>query len=397
MHSLRGSIVQKFQANTIVGMYIHNNQQAFFELLQLSLGTCNSLSRVPSALEWESILDEAQRQAVDGILMTGLERLSDNQRPPQMILLQWIGTCQQIEVQNSITTKTCIKVCQTLDNDGFNACVLKGQSNYRYYPEEMNNRRCCGDVDVWVAPKERCKHSVKEVLKYVDANYNMDVLCWLHNGFSDESGVPVEVHFRPSFMSEPFKNRRFQRHFDEILSCRTFTDLDGAKIPCMKVDEDVIYQMNHIYRHLIDEGVGLRQVVDYYFLLKVWKEQHTRTKEETMMIISWLGMKRFAGALMYVLREVCGMSEDLLLCPVSKKEGQFLTNEILLSGNFGHDDIRMGALASKGGYLHRRTSQAFRRFKRNMRFITSYPGEVIWEPIVRVEHLVWKKLKLWRF
>lgn len=370
---------------------------AFLELLQLSIGTREQLSRVLSVPEWERLFDEAQRQAVVGVLVSGIEKLPDEQRPPKMLLLQWIGLCQQIEAQNSITTKTCIKVCQRLDKDGYNACVLKGQSNYRYYPSEMKNRRSCGDVDVWVVPKKESKHPVKDVVEYVDANYNMDVLCWLHNGFTDESGAPVEVHFRPSFMSEPCKNRRFQKHFGDILSCRTVAELDGAEIPCMKVDEDVIYQMNHIYRHLIDEGVGLRQVVDYYFLLTAWNEQHIRTKEETMKIVSWLGMKKFAGALMYVLKELLGMPEGYFLCPVSVKDGEFLMNEIIMSGNFGHNDPRMGAISTSGGYIGRRFSQASRRFKRNMRFLTSYPGEVIWEPIVRVEHFVWKKLKLWRF
>jgi hypothetical protein len=369
----------------------------FVELLQISVGTRDSLSRVPSALEWERIFDEAKRQAVAGIMLTGMERMPDKQRPNKVLLLQWIGICQQIETQNSITTKTCIKVSQRLDNDGFNACVLKGQSNYRYYPAEMKNRRSCGDVDVWVVPKEECKNHVRQVVEHVDANYNMDLLCWLHNGFTDDSGVPVEVHFRPSFMSEPCRNRRFQKYFRNILSCRTITELDGVEIPCMKVDEDVIYQMNHIYRHLIDEGVGLRQVVDYYFMLTAWNKQHTRTKEDTMKIVSWLGMKRFAGALMYVLREMLGMPEEYLLCPASVKDGEFLMNEIVMSGNFGHNDPRMGAVSTSGGYIGRRLSQACRRFKRNMRFLTSYPGEVIWEPIVRVEHFVWKKLKLWRF
>ena len=285
----------------------------FIELLQVTLGTRDNLSRVPTSMEWQYILDEAQRHAVVGIMVVGLEKLPSEQRPQKTVLLQWIGLCQQIEVQNSVTTQTCIQICDRLDRNGFNACVLKGQSNYRYYPAGMMNRRSCGDVDVWVVPKERCTHPVKEVVEYVDANYNMDVLCWLHNGFTDETGVPVEVHFRPSFMSEPCKNKRFQKHFSDIVLCSSLTDLDGAKIPCMKVDEDVIYQMNHIYRHLIDEGVGLRQVVDYFYMLRAWNKQYERSKEETMKIVSWLGMKRFAGALMFVLREMLGLSEDFLL------------------------------------------------------------------------------------
>ena len=116
-----------------------------------------------------------------------------------------------------------------------------------------------------------------------------------------------------------------------------------------------------------------------------------------MKIISWLGMKRFAGALMYVLKELLGMPEEFLIYPTSTKDGEFLMNEIIMSGNFGHDDPRMGSFSTSGGYIRKRFSQAWRRFKRNIRFLTSYPGEVIWEPVVRVEHFVWKKLKLWRF
>lgn len=369
----------------------------FIELLQVTLGARDSLSRVPSALEWEGLYKEAEKQALVGVLTVGLNRLPDAQKPPKLLLLNWIGQTLQIEQQNKLTTSVCCSICKQLEKDGFIPCVLKGQSNYRYYPTELLNKRSCGDVDVWVVPKGGCKHPVKQVLDYVDAHYNMDVLCWLHNGFTDESGVPVEVHLRPSFMSEPCKNRRFQKHFADVDACRMIAEVDGEEISCMKVDEDVIYQMNHIYRHLMDEGVGLRQVVDYFWLLKAWNEKHEWSKEETMKIISRLGMKKFSGALMYVLREVCGMFENMLLCPASVKDGQFLMSEIMMSGNFGHGDPRVGASGSDGGYLSRRAGQALRRFKRNMRFFTSYPGEVIWEPIVRVEHFVWKKFKLWRF
>ena len=369
----------------------------FIELLQVSLGTRAQLSRVPSVQEWEGLFEEAEKQALVGVLTVGLDRLPDAQKPPKLLLLNWIGQALQTEQQNKLTTTVCQKICERLEKDGFTPCVLKGQSNYRYYPEELLNKRSCGDVDVWVQPKEECStHPVKTVIEYVQRSFKMNGLCWLHTSHEDECGVPVEIHLRASFLSEPCKNRRFQKHFANVGACRMITEVDGVEIPCMKVDEDVIYQMNHIYRHLIDEGVGLRQVVDYFWLLKAWNEHHERSKEDTMKIVSWLGMKRFAGALMYVLRDVCGMSEDLLLCPASVKDGQFLMSEILLSGNFGHGDPRVSVSGTEGSYLSRRAGQALRRFKRNMRFFTSYPGEVIWEPIVRVEHFVWKKFKLWR-
>ena len=389
-------------------------RELFVELLQVSLGTREKLSRVPSAVEWQGLFDEAQRQAVAGILACGIERLPKEQQPPQTILLQWIGLTLQIEQRNKLTTKVCGKVVGQMEKDGLRCCVLKGQANHRYYPEGMANRRACGDIDVWTVPAKSLefrveslesveklkssKSSTCQVLEYVDEHWERTGLCWLHCNFTDKSGVPVEVHFHPSFFSRPKYNKRFQSYFSDIERCVVRETIDGVEIPVMKVEKDVIYQMNHIYRHLIDEGVGLRQVVDYYWLLRRFQDSCFKfqkvaiDREGIKEVVSWLGMRKFAGALMYVLKELLGMPEKYLLCEPSEKDGKFLMEEILMSGNFGHGDPRMGDVA-KGGYLKSRISQALRRFKRNMRFFSSYPGEVIWEPVVRVQHFAWKHLR----
>lgn len=378
---------------------IHN---LFVELLQVSLGTRGGSSRVLSAVEWQSLYDEAQRQAIAGVLACGIERLSKEQQPPQAILLQWIGLTLQIEQRNKLTTKVCGEVVGQMEKDGLRCCVLKGQANHRYYPSQMSNRRSSGDIDIWVQGSGfKVQGSVREVLEYVDAHWERTGLCWLHCNFTGKSGVPVEVHFHPSFFSRPKYNKRFQSYISDIERCVARESIDGVEIPVMRVEEDVIYQMNHIYRHLIDEGVGLRQVVDYYWLLRRFQDSCFRHKEMAFAregikeVISWLGMRRFSGALMYVLRELLGMPEKYLLCEPSEKDGKFLMEEILMSGNFGHGDPRMGELA-QGSYMKSRVSQAWRRFKRNMRFLSSYPGEVIWEPVVRVQHFAWKKLGMWK-
>ena len=375
----------------------------FIELLQIGIGTREMMSSVPSADEWKWLIAEAQRQAILAIMLCGVERLPKERQPPQPVLLQWIGMSLQIEQQNALTTKVCGQLCQQFDKDGFFVCVLKGQANHRYYPENLQNRRSCGDIDIWLILRdlqhEKSKLQVRKSLEYVDAHWERTGLCWLHCNFTDSSGVPVEVHFHPSFFSRPKYNKRFQSYFFEIEKCVERVKIDGIEIPTMKVEKDVIYQMNHIYRHLIDEGVGLRQVVDYYWLLRKFCSKYESSlmaqKLSVNKAIEWLGMKRFAGALMYVLRELLGMPEMYLLCQPSEKDGKFLVEEILMSGNFGHGDPRMGNVA-QGGYIKSRISQAWRRFKRNLRFVSSYPGEVIWEPIVRVEHFAWKKLGMWK-
>lgn len=71
--------------------------------------------------------------------------------------------------------------------------------------------------------------------------------------------------------------------------------------------------------------------------------------------------------------------------------------EMMAAGNFGHYDERMKTLAVKKGKLSYQLQKARRRFKRNLRFLTSYPEEVICEPLARIYHFIWRKLALYRF
>jgi len=297
-----------------------------------------------------------------------------------------------IEQRNAQTTDVCRELVWQFERDGFKCCVLKGQANHAYYPEGLEKRRSCGDVDLWVVSKAdgSGQTEVRRVLEYVDAHWERTGLCWLHCNLAHESGVPVEVHFHPSFMNEPRRNRRFLRlfaNFDECV-CRKEIE-DGVVIPAMKPECDVIFQMNHIYRHLIDEGVGLRQIVDFYWLLHSMAGSGVNN-EKSEKVLRGLGMWRFARALMYVLREVLAMPEEYLLCAASEKDGKFLLSEIMLAGNFGHDDPRMAVLQGREGELAYQVSRAWRRCMRNLRFLGSYPGEVVWEPFVRMAHYLWK-------
>lgn len=382
----------------------------FVELLQVSLGSRDKLSRVPTVWEWNQLLEEAENQAIVGVLLCGLEKLPAEQLPPVPMKLQWIGETQMIEHKNRIMTTACGEVVKQLENDGFQCCVLKGQANHRYYNEKMRLRRSSGDIDIWVIPDSgewlAVSDPVKTTLEYIENNHELTGLCWLHCNFNHSKDVPVEVHFRPSFMNNPCKNSRFVRYFADIDNCVTRESVDGVELPVMKVEEDVVYQMNHIYRHLIDEGIGLRQIVDYFFLLRKYSgerflyESGNKTKRlfsnDTMKVVTKLGMKRFAGALMYVMREMCGMPKVELLCEPNNKDGKFLLSEILTAGNFGQSDPRMSEIKSSNVFT-RQICQAWRRFKRNIRFLTSYPGEVIWEPVARINHFVWKHLKLWNY
>lgn len=228
-------------------------------------------------------------------------------------------------------------------------------------------------------------------------------LCHLHAEVKSIDGVPVEIHFRPSFLNAPWRDKAFQKIFRKAQFVRA--NIDGCgEIQKMRVDYDLIFQLNHIYRHLLDEGVGLRQVLDFYVLLKDYRRQKAASQGNVLMSKAGLmlriracGMFRFASALMYVLQEIFDMKEEKLICPASENHGKFLLSEMMLAGNFGHYDERMAQLVVKKGKLSYQLQKARRRFVRNLRFLTSYPEEVICEPMARVMLWGWRKWGMWKW
>lgn len=380
--------------------------QDFYTILQSAIGKTVQLSHTLSEKEWNEIFGLAKKQALVGIMFEGVERLPQEQWPPRNVILQWAMVVESIKHRNRQTTDICLRLTEVLGKDGFETCILKGQANHVYYDglnseHSLGHLRICGDVDAWIWLKEKTKHPVKSIIDYCQSKKILLSLCHLHAEVKPVNGVPVEIHFRPSFLNAPWSNLCFQKLFKSAVFENKEIDECGT-IKKLRVDYDLIFQMNHIYRHLLDEGVGMRQVLDFYMLLKTYRKE-SLVRDELMdgsalkKHVKACGMGRFASALMYVLQKIFDMDGSELLCAPSEHHGSFLLDEMMLAGNFGHYDARMRTLEVKKGKLSYQLQKALRRFKRNLRFLTSYPGEVICEPIARVEHFLWRKYRLYRF
>lgn len=377
--------------------------QDFCSLLQIATGKQTHLSHVLQDEEWKNMYNLAKKQALLGIAFEGVKKLPQRQRPTGDIVLNWTMTTEAIKRRNMRTTDACLHLTKELAKEGFDVCILKGQANHIYYDrlgseQSLGMLRVCGDVDAWIWPKEKVKHPIRSIIDYCKQKSILMSLCHLHAEVKAVGGVPIEIHFRPSFLNAPWRNRRFQKLFRTAKFENVEIDQCGS-VKKLRVDYDLIFQMNHIYRHLLDEGVGMR---DFYVLLKEYNKEQSKLPElmnrsEIMFHIRACGMRRFASALMFVLQDMFDMSNDELLCAASEKHGTFLLDEMMAAGNFGHYDERMKTLEVKKGKLSYQLQKAQRRFKRNLRFLTSYPEEVICEPFARVYHFMWRKFGLYRY
>lgn len=352
----------------------------FKELLQISLGHKTEFSHIPTEEEWRELYLLSKKQALLGIAFIGINRLPNNQRPPRPLLLQWIVTTERIKESNVQLDKKAVIISQKFYNDGFRNVILKGQGLAQYYKiDNLDKFRMPGDIDIWL------DGSRKDIIEYVRNIMPNSKIVYHHADFPKIDNAEVEVHFTPSWMNSYFTNRKLQYYFNqsraELFQTNTNSS-NGIPVPTLAFNR--VYILVHIYRHLFHEGIGLRQLMDYYYVLRQGFTEEER--KETMHVLCALKMKRFSGAVMWVLQEVYGMEDIYLIAQPNETEGRFLLNEIMLSGNFGQYDKQLKRKSKESDF-----SYGFRKIKRNLRFIRSYPSEVIWSPLFKVWHYFWRK------
>ena len=348
------------------------------------------------------------------------------------LLLQWMAESQMLEKANVRLNDAAIQVSEWFRKKGFRTCILKGQGNALLYPNGLH--RTPGDIDIWVEGGD------KRVISFVRSISSHEKACYHHIEFPSYKGVEVEVHYRPSFLLCFWHNRKLQKYYERVkeeqFSHRVMLGEQG-EIAIPTVEFNLIFQLTHIYAHLMNEGIGLRQLLDYYFVLcdfyKVYQNfsnpsvslskgsstfspspSSSGSGDVTALRCSeplrykvggpskvspdcagWdrlgvvqeefkeLGLWKFAGAIMYIMQEVFGMPASRLIVPPNEKYGRFVLNEVLEAGNFGKHDERNRFGRSKLGHN-------LQRVYRDMRLMRYFPAEALSEPFFRVWHFFWR-------
>lgn len=348
-----------------------------FTAMQLTVSSKHSADGLSLSINDSSkLFVKAQRQAIDGVLLDGFVRLKTNADSIQdykKTKLHWIACALQIEQRNDLTNLRARQLTDFFMSGGYRSCVLKGQGVALLYPNPK--RRRCGDIDLWVEGKR------DDIVNYIRSKgvkvYDVHLVHATAEFFKD---VPVEIHFCPSWMYNPILNRRLQLFFASQASAQ-FAHYDekvGFAYPTIFFN--LVHSMVHINRHVFEEGIGLRQLMDYYFILK-----HSSRDERTEAynVLCSVGLRKFVGAVMYVMQQVFLLEEDLMLCRPNSILGSRLLDSIMAGGNFGK------ALGLKHG--RNRLEKGLLQLKHNLQLMLPYANEALWIPFFQVWHYGWRK------
>lgn len=368
----------------------------FFEIVQVALGVRNNLSRKPSEGDWTKIFEVSKTQSVIGLTFYSIEKLScEGLKPPTSMLYEWIGISEQIRLRNLSMNKNIVSLFGKLNSEGFECCLLKGQGNAVLYDsvsrkdnggfELLALLRQPGDIDVWLRDVRRNRVDVRGTIRYVKEKKPYAKACYHHIDLGLYNGTEVEVHYRPSFMFNPIHNSRLQKWFcantDEQFKHEAELPDGVGAISVPSTEFNIIFQLSHIYNHLLHEGIGMRQIIDYFYVLK---SNTNRTNDTNICdTLRNLGLEKIAGAVMWVLHEKLGLPEERLIAPMDERRGKILLEEVMRGGNFGHYDTENAKATS-------RLKKNVQRIKRDLRMMRYFPSECLWEPVFRVYHWMWR-------
>ncbi len=373
-----------------------------FAFLRFALSEETPLPDDISYDDWHDIFSFGRSQAITGLLFQGIKRLPSGVKPPEKLLMQWVMQSEQIRRQNIRVNTVAGEIFERFAADGFRCCILKGQGNALMYDDVYC--RASGDVDIWMCGYADAQGddgfvfpSVKEmtrrVVDYARKHFDVDIIRGHHACFQYKE-IEIEAHFAASERANPLYGRRFDEWFRQHAREQSnhFVELpEGAgRIAVPTLMFNLVYQMSHLFRHFFDMGIGMRQFVDYWHLLRAFDASEPN-KQHLRNDLRHLGLTSFAGAVMWVMRETLHVSTDKLFVEPDEQRGRLLLEEILNGGNFGKYDTKYGDITHKtmGG-------KYFMKTYRNLSFAKYYPEEAFFEPFLRTYQFFYCKAKGWR-
>ena len=238
-------------------------QKIFFDFLRFCIDSAKEIPDSLKEVDWKELYAIAKKQCLEGVLFDGIKKLpAEHVGMEKKLLLQWMAESQMLEKANVRLNDAAIQVSEWFRKKGFRTCILKGQGNALMYPNPYS--RTPGDIDIWVEGGD------KRVISFVRSISPHEKACFHHIEFPPYKGVEVEVHYRPSFLLCFWHNRKLQKYYERVkeeqFSHRVMLGEQG-EIAIPTVEFNLIFQLTHIFSHLMNEGIGLRQILDYYYVL----------------------------------------------------------------------------------------------------------------------------------
>lgn len=289
-------------------------EKLFFELMQVSVGQLDCVSRFPEPEEWNRFHDLAKRQAVVGICYHGVTKLYEyGLIAPQELSLDWMAEAEEIKEQNRGGSRRLVALQEELQKRHLRSSVMTGPGLTRFYNRELQLLRYTKGIDLYVFGY---KNQI-DLNQYADMNVR--IFPELHAGKSRQRNHRLEKWILQN------NDLMFRKAGELVVPSHSMT---------------IVVQLVHLYNLFLAKRLLMRNLMDLFFVLRFAEGdsrlfQFSQTTVESE--IKELGLTRFSRGIMWLLKELFLLDTKYLPFEPNEEEGKFLLSSIMDEGFTFHN------------------------------------------------------------
>ena len=266
-------------------------RKLFFELMQVSVGQLDCVSRFPEPNEWQKFYELAKKQAVIGVCYHGVTKLFDyGLVAPQELSLDWMAEAEEIKEVNRGRTRKLITLQEELQKHHLRSSVMTGPGLTRFYDRELQTLRYTKGIDVYVFGYKN----------------QIDMSPW----------ADINVHILPELRVG--KSRQRNNRLDKWV--------------LQNDDATILIQLTNLYNLFINKRLLMRNLMDLFFVIRFAQGDSRlfQYPQNTLEgVIKDLGLTRFTRGIMWLLKEIFALDPKILPLEPLEEEGQYLLSQIM--------------------------------------------------------------------
>ena len=281
-------------------------RKLFFELMQVSVGQLDCVSRFPEPNEWQKFYELAKKQAVIGVCYHGVTKLFDyGLVAPQELSLDWMAEAEEIKEVNRGRTRKLITLQEELQKHHLRSSVMTGPGLTRFYDRELQMLRYTKGIDVYV-------FGYKNQLDLSQwADINVRILSELRAGKSRQRNNKLD---------------KWVLQNDDLM----FRKAGEMVVPSHSAT--ILIQLTNLYNLFINKRLLMRNLMDLFFVIRFAQGDSRlfQYPQNTLEgVIKDLGLTRFTRGIMWLLQEVFALDPKILPLEPLEEEGQYLLSQIM--------------------------------------------------------------------
>lgn len=304
-----------------------STQKALLTLLAQAL--CGNGGTLVEA-DWEQVEKLAKDQGVLAMLYQGSMKYKDI-IPAERIQI-WRGAMYATVLRNDHMNQAQSELLGWLSEKGIRAVILKGASVARYYnPSDM---RYLGDIDLLIDPSDLDRAA--ELLKAHGYRRNAHEHDF-HVSFVRDD-VNLELHYRATVVPPGKGGQAAGKIMDQFLDEATMVGMNDVRFPALSEKHQALMLLMHTERHMLEGGIGLRQLCDWAAFLSV--QENAAAMDDFIHMFQACGLLTFAKAVTDACVCYLGLqAERAAWCQPSENSlVDALMEDVFRSGNMGQAD-----------------------------------------------------------